>query len=56
MIAFFYFLLDFGDLNKSFSIGNAHASQALRSWTITRGWHLAKLKINIFWYAGFFEI
>ena len=31
MIAFFYFLLDFGDLDKSFSLGNAHASLALRS-------------------------
>ena len=26
-----YFLLDFGDLNKSFSLGNAHASMALHS-------------------------
>ncbi len=25
------FLLDFGDLDKSFSLGNAHASMALRS-------------------------
>ena len=31
MIEFFYFLLDFGDLNKSFSLGNAHASMALHS-------------------------
>lgn len=31
MIEFFYFLLDFGDLDKSFSFGNAHASMALRS-------------------------
>ena len=45
MIAFFYFLLDFGDLDKSFSLflldfgdldksfslDNAHASMALRS-------------------------
>ena len=26
-----HFLLDFGDLDKSFSLGNAHASLALRS-------------------------
>ena len=26
-----HFLLDFGDLDKSFSLGNAHASMALRS-------------------------
>jgi len=26
-----YFLLDFGDLNKSFLLGNAHASMALHS-------------------------
>ena len=31
MIAFFYFLLDFGDLDKSFSLDYAHASMALRS-------------------------
>ena len=31
MIAFFYFLLDFGDLDKSFSFGNAHASMTLCS-------------------------
>ena len=31
MIAFFYFLFDFGDLDKSFSLDNAHASMALRS-------------------------
>ncbi len=28
---FIYFLLFFGDLDKSFSLGNAHASMALRS-------------------------
>ena len=28
---FIHFLLDFGDLDKSFSLGNAHASLALRS-------------------------
>ena len=28
---FTHILLDFGDLDKSFSLGNAHASMALRS-------------------------
>ncbi len=28
---FIYFLLDFGDLDKSLSLGNVHASTALRS-------------------------
>ena len=31
MIEFFYFLIDFGDLDKSFLLGNAHASMALHS-------------------------
>ena len=31
MIEFFYFLLDFGDLDKSFLLGNAHASMTLLS-------------------------
>ena len=30
--------------------------KSLLSWTITCGWHLAKLNINNFWYTGFFEI